>query len=108
MGGGERQIPPPRCTARLRGLALPYWDSIQSIAGRERKPPSGPPETVNHGRPPSFHIKELFKTGKRSYSKVRDAGKILEGKDLTIAANACPELKAFLNTILTLSGGAPL
>jgi hypothetical protein len=87
---------------------LPYWDAVQRVAGKDKKPPSGRPETVNHNRPPSYHIKELFETGLRSYNKVRDAGKILEGKDLTIAANACPELKSFLNTILTLSGGEPL
>jgi len=87
---------------------LPYWDCVQRVAGKKRKAPTGFPENVNHGRPPSYHIRELFETGLRSYSKVRDAGRILEGKDLTIAANACPELKAFLNTILTLSGGTPL
>ena len=28
---------------------------------------------------------------------------ILKNKDLTIIANQCPEFKAFLNTLLTLS-----
>ncbi|HLO84959.1 MAG TPA: hypothetical protein VK203_08095 [Nostocaceae cyanobacterium] len=37
-----------------------------------------------------------------SYSKTRDAKKILQGQDLMIAVNACPELKAFINTILSL------
>jgi hypothetical protein len=71
---------------------------------------AGAPESVNHNRPPSHHIREIFRIGKcrDDYSKPRDASRILCGKDLTIAANKCPELKAFLNTILTLSGVAPL
>jgi hypothetical protein len=86
---------------------LPYWESLVGLLPKDkkRKAPSGPPEQVNHGKPPSRHIAELFETGIRSYNKVRDAGKILEGQNLTVAANACPELKAFLNTILKLSGG---
>ena len=51
-------------------------------------------------------VGEIFRIGtcRRAYSKTRDAGRILDGKDLTVAAKKCPELKAFLNTILTLSG----
>jgi hypothetical protein len=62
---------------------------------------------VNHAHPPSWHIQEIFRTGKhrRFYSKARDASRILRGKDLTLSANKCPELKAFLNTIISLSGG---
>jgi len=61
-------------------------------------------------RPPSHHIREVFRIGacRDGYSKPRDANRILRGKDLTEAANQCPELKAFLNTILTLSGGEPI
>jgi len=65
---------------------------------------------VNHNRPPSYRIGEIFRIGTcpRDYSKPRDAGRILRGKDLAVAANKCPEMKAFLNTILTLSGAQPL
>ena len=89
---------------------LPYWDEIQKIAGHNRKAPKGPPESVDHGHPPSQHIKELFESGScgRSYSKVRDANRILRNKDLAIAAGQCAELKAFLNTILRLCGGEVL
>jgi hypothetical protein len=89
---------------------LPYWSEIQRVAGHNRNAPPGPPESVNHNRPPSYHIKEIFEIGRRrdSYSKVRDASLILCNQDLAIAAAACPELKAFLNTILTLSGGQQL
>ena len=67
-------------------------------------------ESVNHNHPPSWHLKELFRigAGTRDYIKTRDAKKILEGKDLKIAADACPELKAFLNTILKVCGSEPI
>jgi hypothetical protein len=86
---------------------LPYWDEIQKLAGHNRTAPSGPPENVDHTRPPSVHIRDIFRAGRcrDDYSKPRDASRILKDKDLTIAAHACPELKAFLNTILTLCGG---
>lgn len=89
---------------------LPYWDDICKLAGSNRNTPSPRPESVNHIRPPSVWIQEVFRTGtgKRSYVKTRDANKILSGKDLTVAANVCPELKSFLNTILTLCNSPTL
>jgi len=89
---------------------LPYWAEIQKVAGHNRTAPPGAPETVNHNRPPSYHIKEVFRIGKcrEDYSKVRDANRILRSKDLSVAATVCPELRAFMNTILTLSEGDPI
>jgi hypothetical protein len=89
---------------------LPYWADIQRLAKSGRGAPAVKPELVNHNRPPSVWISEVFETGKsgRSYSKARDAARILRDYDLTIAANACPELKMFLNTILRLCEGQPL
>jgi hypothetical protein len=89
---------------------LPFWSDIQKLAGHNRTVPPGAPEKVNHNKPPSQHIKEIFRTGSRrdNYSKPRDARRILQGKDLAVAAAACPELRSFLNTILSLCGGAPL
>ena len=89
---------------------LPFWSDIQKLAGHNRGAPSGAPESVNHNKPPSEHLKEIFRTGtcKRHYSKERDGREILRGKDLAFAASQCPELKAFLNTILVLSGAGPL
>jgi hypothetical protein len=83
---------------------LPYWGYIKRLAKSDLGAPSGQPESVNHNRPPSHRIRDAFEAGKsgRSYSKARDAGRILRDNDLTIAANACPELKAVLNTILRL------
>ncbi|MEA5626920.1 DUF4276 family protein [Nostoc sp. UHCC 0251] len=82
---------------------LPYWPTIQKLAGHNKSAPRGLPEQVNHKKPPSYHIKEIFELGKkRSYSKTRDAAKILKNNNLMDAVNLCPELKEFLNTILSL------
>jgi hypothetical protein len=50
---------------------------------------------------------DVFEIGqcRDSYVKPRDAGRILRDNDLLIAINICSELKAFVNTILTVSGG---
>ncbi len=84
---------------------LPFWPDIQRLAKHNKTAPSVHPEAVNHNKPPSKHIAEIFEAGGRgSYVKPRDARRILEGKDLAVAANVCPELKALLNTVLVLSG----
>jgi len=87
---------------------LPFWSTIQGLAKHNKSAPLGQPEQVNHNNPPSYRIKEIFELGKSrdSYVKPRDAKRILENNDLLVSAQACPELKAFLNTILSLCGGA--
>jgi hypothetical protein len=83
---------------------LPYWSRIKDLAKSNKSSPAGLPEKVNHGNPPSYRIKEIFETGKckRSYNKIRDGARILKGQDLMVSINQCPELKAFINTILEL------
>jgi hypothetical protein len=83
---------------------LPYWKTIQKLAKHNLSAPSGSPETVNHQKPPSDWIKEIFRTGKcrRDYDKVSDGVAILKNNDLMIAIKACPELKAFVNRIISL------
>ena len=82
---------------------LPYWKTIQSLAKHNRSAPSGSPEAVNHQKPPSYHLKEIFKSGGRQdYNKPIHGKKILEKNDLMIAIQACPELKAFVNQIIFL------
>jgi hypothetical protein len=84
---------------------LPYWDRIVKLSGHQGAPPTGPPEKVNHDRPPSWYIKEAYRRGgKRTYVKPRDAAKILEGCDLSTAADRCSELKQLINTFLRLGG----
>jgi hypothetical protein len=86
---------------------LPYWSTIQKLAKSNKSVPGSSPEQVNHGNPPSYRIKEVFEIGKcqRSYNKIRDGAKILKDQDLMVSINQCPELKAFINTILKLSQG---
>jgi len=86
---------------------IPYWDDIQRLAGHNKRKPGDKPEGIDHLKPPSHHIKEIFEQGtcRDSYRKPRDGMRILRDKDLLISANACPELKVFLNTILQISGG---
>ena len=87
---------------------LPYWTTIQRLAGHNRSAPSGTPEQVNHNNPPAHRVQEIFEIGtsSKSYVKPRDAGRILRDNDLSTAIGRCPELKAFVNTILSACGGA--
>ena len=86
---------------------LPYWETIKRLAGSNRRPFGAHPEQINHMNPPARRLGELFRSGtaRRAYLKTRDADRILHGQDLLVAADACPELKALLNTILRLCGG---
>lgn len=86
---------------------LPFWPTIQQLARHNKTAPSGNPELVNHNRPPSYRIQEIFEMGRcrDSYVKQRDAQRILARNDLLESAQVCSELKSFLNTILSLSGG---
>lgn len=61
---------------------------------------------MNHEKSPAHCLAEVFRTGSKTagYVKTRDAGRILRGEDLSVAIDACPELKAFVNTIVKLSG----
>jgi len=83
---------------------LPYWTTIQRLAKHNRSAPRGLPETVNHQKPPSYCIREIFSSGTRGkdYNKVIDGVAILKNNDLMIAIQACPELKAFVNRIISL------
>lgn len=83
---------------------LPYWTTIQTLAKHNRSAPNGSPETVNHQNPPSYRIKEIFRLGecKRDYNKLSDGKAILKKNDLMVAIKACPELKKFVNRIISL------
>ena len=88
---------------------LPYWETIRSLAKHNRSAPSGSPETVNHQKPPSYWIKEIFESGRQSsYDKPIHGAKILKKNELMIAIQACPELKAFVNQIISLCDGSQI
>lgn len=105
--GANNRFHPHAAQHDFEAWLLPFWSEIQRLAGHNRKRPVGAPESVNHNKPPSYHIREIFRIGtcRDDYSKPRDANRILRGQDLAMSAAECPELRAFLNTILTLSGG---
>ena len=89
---------------------LPYWSDIcQRISVRQQRP-GAHPEEINGQKPPAYHLRELYQRARphRKYNKVIEMDQLLEGKDLTLSAAACPEFKALLNTLLTLSGLTPL
>lgn len=108
--GDDKRFHPHVALHDFEAWLLPYWSTIQKLAKHTMGAPAGPPEQVNHDRPPARRLKEIFERGKcrDSYVKPRDALRILKDNDLAVSVNACPELKAFVNTILTLSGGAEL
>jgi hypothetical protein len=89
---------------------LPYWGSICQRLNVQRNVPGQHPEQVNQNTPPSKHLAELYRLARpaRKYIKPIEMAAILQGKDLTIAADQCPELEALLNTLLKLSGLSPL
>jgi hypothetical protein len=104
--GDNPKFYPHAASHDFEAWLLPFWSKIQKISKGNRAVPSGSPELVNHNNPPSKRIEEIFEQGKdRSYKKARDAKRILDGENLMDAAVVCPELKAFLNTILSLCGG---
>ncbi len=71
---------------------LPFWSEIQRLAESNRTSPGSSPEQVNHGNPPAHRLNEVFLKGKagRAYVKPRDANRILQGKDLLVAAKCAP------------------
>ncbi|MGO9120750.1 MAG: DUF4276 family protein [Desulfomonilaceae bacterium] len=108
--GNEPRFRPHAAQYDFEAWLLPYWPTIQRLAGHNRRAPGGNPETVNHNNPPAHRIKEIFEPGtcRDSYVKPRDALRILKDNNLSEAVNQCEELKALVNTILFLSGGATI
>ncbi|MEH2292527.1 DUF4276 family protein [Nostoc sp.] len=101
--GNNPRFYPHTALHHFEAWLLPYWKTIQSLAKHNRSAPSGSPETVNHQKPPSYWIKEIFKSGGRQdYDKPIHGTKILKDNDLMIAIQSCPELKAFVNQIVSL------
>jgi len=102
--GAEPRFHPHVALHDFEAWLLPYWEKINKLTGSNHKPPRSNPEKVNHGNSPAFRLAEEFRTGSKTegYVKSRDVGRILKGEDLMVAINACPELKAFVNTILSL------
>lgn len=104
--GHEPRFHPHVAQYDFEAWLLPYWQTIQQLAKHNKTIPGGNPETINHDNPPSYRIKEIFEIGKcrDSYVKPRDAKRILQENNLITAITQCSELKAFINTILSICG----
>jgi len=104
--GAEKRFYPHVALHDFEAWLLPYWEKIKKLTGSNRSAPGNFPEAVNHGKSPAYWLAEVFRTGSRtaSYVKTRDAGRILKGENLSVAIGSCPELKAFVDTILKLCG----
>lgn len=103
----------PRCEVHVakhdfEAWLLHGWQAIvkQSGVTSNPKPWGLRPEDINHNNPPAHRLRDLFSQGKppRKYKKPIDGKKLFEKLDLAQVAAVCPELKAFLNTLLRLSG----
>jgi hypothetical protein len=108
--GEEERFFPHVALHDFEAWLLPYWNKITKITGSNHKAPGTNPETVNHGKSPAYWLAEVFRTGPKtqSYKKTIDAGRILKDEDLMVAIHACSELKAFVNTILSLCDKAKI
>jgi len=104
--GDENRFYPHVALYEFEAWLLPYWIDIQKLAGSNRAQPSLQPENVNHGKPPAFWLKEVFRNGSKGkcYVKTRDAGRILRDNNLLIAVQTCPELESLLTTLMVLCG----
>lgn len=102
--GPEERFHPHVALHDFEAWLLPYWEKIIGLTGSNHKAPGSNPEKVNHNNPPADRLADEFRNGlkPKRYVKTRDAGRILRNADLLVAINACSELKAFVNTILTL------
>jgi len=89
---------------------LPYWEAICKRVGVHHAAPGPQPEQVDLNHPPSHRLEELYRLARprRKYIKTIEMAAILQGKDLTIAADLCPEFKRLLNTLLSLGKLEPL
>ncbi len=105
--GENERFHPHAAQHDFEAWLLPYWERIQKLAKSNRACPGSNPERVNHMKPPAHQLQDVFSKGGHGhgYVKTRDADRILRGQDLLVAANACRELKALLNTILCLCSG---
>jgi hypothetical protein len=104
--GDEPRFHPHAAQYEVEAWLLPYWSDICCRLGVRHTAPATQPELVNDIRPPSAWLAELYRLANppRKYTKPIEMAAILKGKDLTVAANQCAELKALLNTLLNLSG----
>lgn len=103
--GNEPRFHPHAAQYESEAWLLPFWRRIKELARTSKDQPAGNPELVNYNNPPSQHIREAFRTSGLGYVKARDVRRIIQhGSNLSTAIEKCSELKAFVNTILSICG----
>ncbi len=100
--GEDSRFYPHAAQYEFEAWLLPYWPTIQQLAGHNKTLPKKHPEEINLQKPPSHYLKEIFASGRcrGHYNKRRDAARILRDNDLGQAIKECSQLKALVNTIL--------
>ena len=58
--GNEPRFYPHAAKFDFEAWLLPYWGTIQRLAGHNMRVAAGNPETVNHNNPPAHRIKSIF------------------------------------------------
>lgn len=102
--GGGKKLRVHVAKHDLEAWLMPFWDDIAKSLGVPAKVPGAKPEQINHQKPPSVHLKELFARAKNKYVKDVDGPKWLTADRLEQAAKSCPELKLFLDSLLEFAG----
>lgn len=87
----------------LEAWLMPFWSEIARSLRLRARPPGAKPEEINDENPPSKRLATLYTQAKQHYEKVIDGPKWLTAERLERAANECPELKSFFNSLLELS-----
>lgn len=82
---------------------LPFWGDLCRRLKVDAKPPGADPEKVDDQKPPSHHLKDLYRKARsRGYEKVIEAGKILGRHRIEDAAKECLELSRLLDTLVNV------
>lgn len=73
---------------------------LARVLGKEARVPAYPhPERVNHNKPPSRHLADLFSKHRKDYDKVTDGLKLSDGVRADEVARTCPYFRAFLEDL---------
>lgn len=70
VGAAETRFHPHVALHDFEAWLVPYWPEIQRLAGSQRQRPAENPESINHTKPPAYHLTEVFRTGNKG-KKIR-------------------------------------
>ena len=108
VGKSETRFRAHAALWELEAWLLPFWEEIADWLKVAAKRPGPHPEKINGQNPPSKRLKELYRRGGKEYHKVADARKWLTVDRLEEAAEDCPQLRDFLDSLLEFAGAKRL